>query len=237
LVSITNFAPLSGFAVNSTAPLSSAVVSGLPVLSQTVTRSSSFLSSVVSLSDWSPDGRHLLFSATTSSDYDLWLVPLAGDSKPVGFLTAPGDQWHGNFSPDGKLLAYSDLAMTLHLVDTASGVLRTVDQGSFAEITEYTFSPDGHAVAVDAAWAGPRRIWQLDLRGRNRADSAHVPAGEVDTNHAANGSDRQEDEPYRGQCFAGAAEPRTPRCRPDRRRLPIPPSPAAKSWNRAFHFS
>ena len=77
------------------------------VLSQTVTRSSSFLSSVVSLSDWSPDGRHLLFSAFTSSDYDLWLLPLAGDPKPVSFLSAPGDQWHGNFSPDGKLVAYS----------------------------------------------------------------------------------------------------------------------------------
>ena len=57
--------------------------------------------------DWSPDGRHLLFSATTSSDYDLWLVPLAGDPKPVSFLSAPGDQWHGNFSPDGMLVAYS----------------------------------------------------------------------------------------------------------------------------------
>jgi serine/threonine protein kinase/Tol biopolymer transport system component len=78
-----------------------------PVLSQTVTRASSFLSSVVILSDWSPDGRHLLFSANTSSDYDLWLVPVAGAPKPVSFLSAPGDQWHGNFSPDGRLVAYS----------------------------------------------------------------------------------------------------------------------------------
>jgi serine/threonine-protein kinase len=27
--------------------------------------------------------------------------------KPVLFLTAPGDQWHANFSPNGKLVAYS----------------------------------------------------------------------------------------------------------------------------------
>jgi dipeptidyl aminopeptidase/acylaminoacyl peptidase len=78
-----------------------------PVLSQTVTRASSFLSSVMLLSDWSPDGRHLLFSAMTSSDYDLWLVPLAGDPKPVSFLSARGDQLHGNFSPDGRLVAYT----------------------------------------------------------------------------------------------------------------------------------
>ena len=78
-----------------------------PVLSQTAVRASGVLSGNMLLSDWSPDGRYLLFSATTSSDYDMWLVPLAGDSKPVSFLTAPGDQWHGNFSPDGRLVAYS----------------------------------------------------------------------------------------------------------------------------------
>jgi hypothetical protein len=32
---------------------------------------------------------------------------LAGNSKPVSFLSAPGDQWHGTFSPDGRLVAYS----------------------------------------------------------------------------------------------------------------------------------
>ena len=65
------------------------------------------LSATLPLWDWSPDGRHLLFSATTSSGYDLWLLPLAGDSKPVSFLPAPGDQMHGNFSQDGKLVAYT----------------------------------------------------------------------------------------------------------------------------------
>jgi Tol biopolymer transport system component len=77
------------------------------VLSQKAARVSGMQSANVTLSDWSPDGRHLLFSLTTSSDYDLWLLPLAGDPKPVSFLSAPGDQGHGNFSPDGRLVAYS----------------------------------------------------------------------------------------------------------------------------------
>ena len=77
------------------------------VLPQTVARVSGVLSTNMQLWDWSPDGRYLLFSATTSSDYDLWLLPLAGDPKPVSFLSAPGDQLHGTFSPDGKLIAYS----------------------------------------------------------------------------------------------------------------------------------
>ena len=79
----------------------------MPVLSQTAARASGVMSANLMLSDSSPDGRHLLCAANTSSDYDLWLVPLAGDPKPVIFLSAPGDQVHGNFSPDGKLVAYS----------------------------------------------------------------------------------------------------------------------------------
>jgi Tol biopolymer transport system component len=77
------------------------------VLSQTVARSAGVLVSNMMLWDWSPDGRHLLFSTYTSSGSDLWLVPPAGDAKPVSFLSAPGDQMHGNFSPDGKLVAYT----------------------------------------------------------------------------------------------------------------------------------
>jgi Tol biopolymer transport system component len=56
--------------------------------------------------DWSPDGRFLLYFML-GSDSGLWLLPLADDRKPVKFLSAPGDQLHGNFSPEGKLVAYS----------------------------------------------------------------------------------------------------------------------------------
>ena len=77
------------------------------VLLETRARAGGVLSGNVRLWDWSPDARHLLFSAPTSSNYDLWLVALAGDPKPVSFLSAPGDQMHGNFSPDGQLVVYS----------------------------------------------------------------------------------------------------------------------------------
>jgi dipeptidyl aminopeptidase/acylaminoacyl peptidase len=59
------------------------------------------------LSDWSPDGHYLLYSAPGSLDYDLWLAPLTGESNPLPYLTAPADQRHANFSPKGNLVAYS----------------------------------------------------------------------------------------------------------------------------------
>jgi Tol biopolymer transport system component len=65
------------------------------------------VTSNATLSDWSPDGRYLLFPAVGSSDWDLWVVSFAQGARPAAYLTAPGDQWHGNFSPDGRLVAYS----------------------------------------------------------------------------------------------------------------------------------
>jgi eukaryotic-like serine/threonine-protein kinase len=58
--------------------------------------------------DWSPDGGHLLFSVPApASANDLWMLPLAGDKKPFKYLATSADEMHGNFSPDGHLVAYT----------------------------------------------------------------------------------------------------------------------------------
>jgi serine/threonine protein kinase len=59
-------------------------------------------------SDWSSDGRYVIASVPqqTTGD-DLWLIPLSGDKKPFKFLGPPSDQIHGNFSPDGRFVAYT----------------------------------------------------------------------------------------------------------------------------------
>jgi serine/threonine protein kinase len=59
-------------------------------------------------SDWSPDGRYLIGTIPQkTTGYDLWLIPLGGNKKPVKFLESPGDQLHANFSPEGHFVAYS----------------------------------------------------------------------------------------------------------------------------------
>ena len=61
---------------------------------------------------FSPDGRYLVYSATggTATGFDLWVLPLTGDRKPVPFLTTPAAEDNPEFSPDGHWIAYSSNA-------------------------------------------------------------------------------------------------------------------------------
>jgi eukaryotic-like serine/threonine-protein kinase len=40
-------------------------------------------------------------------DDGLWLITLGSDAKPAKFISSPATEMHGNFSPDGRLVAYT----------------------------------------------------------------------------------------------------------------------------------
>jgi hypothetical protein len=40
------------------------------------------------------------------NSYDIWVLPLKGDSKPFPFLRTPADEHEGAFSPNGRWVAY-----------------------------------------------------------------------------------------------------------------------------------
>jgi Tol biopolymer transport system component len=57
---------------------------------------------------WSPDGRYLVFEQNfEKTGWDLWLLPLQGDHKPIPYLCTPFDEMSGAVSPDGRWLAYN----------------------------------------------------------------------------------------------------------------------------------
>jgi eukaryotic-like serine/threonine-protein kinase len=58
--------------------------------------------------DWSRDGRFLLYSTSDpKTSTDLWALPLAGERKPFAVVQSSFDEIEGQFSPDGRLLAYA----------------------------------------------------------------------------------------------------------------------------------
>jgi eukaryotic-like serine/threonine-protein kinase len=61
-----------------------------------------------SVVDWSPDGRYLSYDVFDINKGSManWGVPLFGDKKPFQPAPVAGNQYDGNFSPDGHWLAY-----------------------------------------------------------------------------------------------------------------------------------
>ena len=60
-------------------------------------------------SDWSRDGRYLIYTESGEEDRgDIWylLNPGKADSKPVQFVSTKGVDTHAQLSPDGRWLAY-----------------------------------------------------------------------------------------------------------------------------------
>ena len=118
----------------------------------------------VYVNDWSPDDRFVLYttiSPTTAND--LWLLPTTGDRTPVPLLVTPVNESHGQFSRDGRWIAYtSDESGQQEIyVRTMTGKASTrvsTSGGNFARWRKdgrelFYRSPDGTlmAVAVDAA--------------------------------------------------------------------------------------
>jgi eukaryotic-like serine/threonine-protein kinase len=56
---------------------------------------------------WSPDGKYFVWSQNVESiQWDLWLLPMQEDRKPVPYLRTPFDENTATISPDGRWLAY-----------------------------------------------------------------------------------------------------------------------------------
>jgi Tol biopolymer transport system component len=57
--------------------------------------------------DWSLDGRFLLYlQFDPKTGRDLWVLPLFGERKPFPFINSNFEESQGQFSPDGRWVAY-----------------------------------------------------------------------------------------------------------------------------------
>jgi Tol biopolymer transport system component len=56
--------------------------------------------------DWSRDGKYLLYNYQPSGNTNLYALPLTGGRKPVPFLDMSFRTQEGQFSPNGRWVAY-----------------------------------------------------------------------------------------------------------------------------------
>jgi eukaryotic-like serine/threonine-protein kinase len=60
------------------------------------------------LAEWSRDGRYLLFERLdAASKWDVWLLPLEGDSTPRAVVRSAANDQQARLSPDGRWLAFT----------------------------------------------------------------------------------------------------------------------------------
>jgi serine/threonine protein kinase len=58
-------------------------------------------------SDWSADGRYLAYYRTDAkTQLDIWVLPMFGDRTPFPYVHGEFNESQGQFSPDGKWMAY-----------------------------------------------------------------------------------------------------------------------------------
>ena len=63
----------------------------------------------VNPTDWSPDGKAILFNrwSNEKTKGDVWVLPLAGDRKPYPLLETELHEFDARFSPDGRWIVYT----------------------------------------------------------------------------------------------------------------------------------
>jgi serine/threonine protein kinase/Tol biopolymer transport system component len=122
---------------------------------------------------WSRDGRFLLYDLfDPKTKYDIWVLPLEGEKKPVPFLVTQFNEGDARFSPDGHWVAYDS------------------DESGNLEIYVRSFAMNSAETAVEAGgkWRisngyGIEPRWRGDGRELYyRSQDGQVMAVEIATN-------------------------------------------------------
>ncbi len=92
--------------------------------------------------DWSDDGRFLLFQDNDpKTKWDIWVLPMEGEHKPVPFAQTQYNETNAHLSPDGRWIAYIS------------------DESGTPEVYVQAFQPNGQTEGGK---------WQVSAKGGNQ---------------------------------------------------------------------
>lgn len=105
------------------------------------------------VTSWSRDGRFLLYHTENApkTGYDVWVLPLDGERKPVLLLGDSFNEWAARFSPDGRWIVYVSM-------ETGGGELF---------VRPFTVSESGKPALGEGKWqvsrgGGNWPVWRAD---------------------------------------------------------------------------
>jgi Tol biopolymer transport system component/predicted Ser/Thr protein kinase len=127
---------------------------------------------------WAPDEKRLAYSTEISGFKKIYVKAL--QAEPQQLTAGAGDDIQPKWTLDGQSILFvrsnqprgklepGDVfgqydGGDIWKKDLASGKEEQFLDNAFSP----SFSPDGKLLAVDASWAGPRRIWIVDAQGHN----------------------------------------------------------------------
>jgi Tol biopolymer transport system component len=127
---------------------------------------------------WAPGGERIAYSQEVNGFKKLFVKPLQGEPQQLtfgnsddiqprwvpdsqGILFVRSNQPRGKLEP-GDVFGQYD-GGDVWRKDLATGKEEKFLNNAFNP----SFSPDGRFLAVDASWAGPRRVWVHDAQGHN----------------------------------------------------------------------
>ncbi|HEY3204737.1 MAG TPA: protein kinase [Thermoanaerobaculia bacterium] len=128
---------------------------------------------------FSPDGEMVAFAADVEGVRKIITRPVAGGAE-TAVTSGPFDDIQPSWSPDGGTIVFVRAREPRRKLEPGDvfgaywgGDVWIVDRASRRESRlvedayNPSFAPDGSRIAVDAPWAGQRRIWLVDANGRN----------------------------------------------------------------------
>jgi eukaryotic-like serine/threonine-protein kinase len=123
--------------------------------------------------DWSPDGKHVLYTEVINGQSDLLAFPIEGDRKPIVVTATKFAERSGHFSPDGKWITYDSNATGRdEIYVTSFPPSRDVVQVSSAGGTWPIWSADGREIYY---LSGSDEVMAVPVRFENGVPAPGVP--------------------------------------------------------------